>query len=337
MNAKERLLRALRRQPVDRPPAAALATGITVEMMDKSGICWPEAHTDAGKLAGLAETIWLYTGIESIKLPFCMTIEVEALGAEIDYRTIDTLPTEKSHLWDHPDELSIPEDFLDRGRVPTVLEAISQLRRKYDQEVAIVSSIVGPFSLGAKLFGFDNFLIWLLTDPDYVHRIMERLTGLAIRYANKQVEAGADVILIGEATCTGDLISPDTYRDFIAPYHSQMCPSIQAPNVLHICGKSTNHTKYIAEVGANAYNFDEGVDVSIARGYLQGKMALSGNVPTVSMLLNGTPEDVYLASMECLQNGIEILTPGCALPPYTPLENIKAMTRAVRAWIPDPA
>lgn len=337
MNPKERLLNALHGQPVDRPPVAALATGITVEMMEKSGIYWPEAHTDADKLAGLAETIWLYTGVESIKLPFCMTIEVEALGAQIDYRTVDTLPTETGHLWNHPDEMVIPEDFLNRGRAPTVLKAISQLRRKYDQEVAIVTSIVGPFSLGAKLFGFDNFLIWLLTDPDYVHQIMERLTQLAIRYANRQVEAGTDIILIGEATCTGDLISPQTYRDFIAPYHSRLCPSLQAPNVLHICGKSTNHTEFIAGVGANAYNFDEGVDVAIARENLRGKMALSGNVPTVSVLLNGTPEDVYLASLECLQNGIDILTPGCAMAPYTPLENIKAMTKAVRAWIPDPA
>jgi len=35
MNTKERFMNALRLQPVDRPPVAAVVTGITVDMMEK--------------------------------------------------------------------------------------------------------------------------------------------------------------------------------------------------------------------------------------------------------------------------------------------------------------
>jgi MtaA/CmuA family methyltransferase len=301
-------------------------------MMDKVGIYWPEAHTDVDKLVGLAESIFLHTETECIKLPFDMCVEVEAIGASINYRTIDTPPTEIGHIWNHPNEISIPDDFMDRGRVPTVLKAINELRARYDNEVMIVTSIVGPFALGAKLFGFDNFLIWIITNPDYVHQIMEALTPLAIQYANAQVGAGADAVIIGEATCTGDLISPDTYRDFIAPYHSQLCPSIKAPDILHICGKSTNHIPYIAEVGTNCYNFDEGVDIGDAVKYLKGKVAIAGYVPAVNVLLNGTAEETYQASFECIQNGVDILTPGCAMSALTPIENINAMAKAAHDW-----
>ncbi len=332
MNPKKRFLSALHLQAVDRPPVAAVATGITVQMMEKCGLYWPEAHKNVDKLAGLAESIYLHTDIECIKLPFCMTIEVETLGAEINYRTVDTTPTETGHLYNHPDELEIPPDFLDRKRAPTVLKAISKLRKRYDSEVAIVTSIVGPFALGAKLFGFNNFLIWLITNPEWVHQIMEKLTPLAIKYATAQVEAGADAIIIGEATCTGDLISPQTYRDFIAPYHRQLCPAIPAPDILHICGKSTGHLPYIAETGTACYNFDEGVDIKQAYKHLKGKVAIAGYVPTVTVLLNGTPEDVYQASLECLNNGVDLLTPACAMAPHTPLENIAAMTQAVHNW-----
>lgn len=332
MNAKERFLAALRFQPVDRPPVTSIATGITVEMMQRSGIFWPEAHHDAHKLAGLAETIWLYTGIECIKLPFCMTIEVEALGARVDFRTVDTLPTEATHPFTHPDELVIPEDFFERGRVPVVLSAITELHKRYSLEVPVVSSIVGPFSLAAKLFGFSNFLVWLITNPEYVHSIMALLTPLAARYANAQVEAGADAITVGEASCSGDLISPHTYRDFIAPYHKKLCSEINAPTILHICGKSTRHTAYIAETGASAYSFDEGVDISVARQFLAGKVALVGYVPTIKVLLNGTPEEVFQASLDCLDGGVDVLNPGCAMAPYTPLENIRMMLRAAEAW-----
>jgi [methyl-Co(III) methanol-specific corrinoid protein]:coenzyme M methyltransferase len=332
MNTKERFMKALNLQPVDRPPVGAVATGITVEMMEKVGIFWPEAHSDTDLLAGLAESIWLHTDTECIKLPFDMAVEVESLGASVDYRTIDTPPTENKHIYSHPDEIDIPDDFFDRGRVPIVLDAISKLRKRYDGEVPIITSIVGPWALGAKLFGFNDFLIWVITNPGYIHKIMEKLTPLALKYANAQVEAGADAVIVGEATCTGDLISPDTYRDFIAPYHSQLCPNIKAPDILHICGKSTNHVPYIANVGTNCYNFDEGVDIKVAVEYLKGKVAIAGSVPAVNVLLNGTEQDVYQSSVKCLESGVDILTPGCAMSALTPIANINAMAKAAHEW-----
>lgn len=332
MNTKDRFLNALVRQKVDRVPVAAVATGITVEMMDKCGIYWPEAHGDAEKLAGLAESIHLYTNIECIKLPFDMAVEVEALGAPVDYRTRDTVPTETRSICNHPDELVIPGNIFDCGRIPVVLQAISKLRKRYDNEIAIVSSIVGPFSMAEKLFGFENLLTWIITNPEWVDQAMAKLTPLAIRYANAQVHAGADAVIVGEAGCSGDLISPNTYRDLIAPYHSELCPAILAPTILHICGKSTRHIQYIAGTGATAYNFDEGVDITVAHQNLDGKVAVTGYVPAVKVLLNGTPDDVYQSALDCLKNGVDMLTPGCAMAPHTSLENIAAMTRAAQEW-----
>src|SRR5512142_2824533 len=108
METKKRFLNALLRQPVDRIPVAAVATGITVQMMEKRGIFWPAAHRDAKQLAGLAESIHLYTDTECIKLPFDMAVEVEALGAPIDYRTKDTVPTETRRICNSPHEFTVP-------------------------------------------------------------------------------------------------------------------------------------------------------------------------------------------------------------------------------------
>lgn len=335
MNAKTRFMNALHLKAVDKPPVAAVVTGITVGMMEKAGIHYPHAHKDVDQLAGLAASIWEQSGIEAIKLPFGMTVEVEVLGMEIDYGTHDTLPTDIYSIWNDPNDLLIPTDFFDRGRVPIVLKAITRLRKRYEDEVAVLSSIVGPFALSAKLFGFPNLFPWIITDPDKVHQIMDRLTDFAIDYANAQLDAGADVIVLGEATCSGDLISPDTYRDFILPYHKRLCAGIHGPTILHICGKSSNHLPYIAEIGTTCYNFDEGVDPAMARKHLKGKMALAGYVPTVDALLNGTPDMVYQASLECLGNGVDILTPGCSLPQHTTMANIAAMIGARDDWATD--
>jgi [methyl-Co(III) methanol-specific corrinoid protein]:coenzyme M methyltransferase len=332
MNKKERFLNALNLKEIDRPPVAAVATGITVDMQEKCGIFWPKAHKTVDDLAGLAESIYLYTDTECVKLPFDMAVEVEALGGEVDYRTIDTTPTESGHLWNHPDELVIPEDVFDRGRIPVVLEATNKLRKKYDDEIAVVTSIVGPFGLAAKLFGFNNFLMWIITNPDWVHQIMGELTQLAIDYCVAQAEAGADAIILGEATCTGDLISSETYRDFIMPYHSKLCPAVPVPDIMHICGKSGGHIPYIIQTGTACYNFDEGIDLYEAVDLMKGKICIAGSVPTLSVLLNGTPEETYDYSVKCLEAGVDMLTPGCAMAPHTPIDNINAMARAAIEW-----
>ena len=50
------------------------------------------------------------------------------------------------------------------------------------------------------------------------------------------------------------------------------------------------------------------------------------------VLLQGTPEDVYTASMKCIavagKNGGLILSSGCEVPRHTPPENIDQMLRA---------
>ena len=271
MNSKTRFMNALHLQPVDRPPAAAVVTGITVGMMEGAGIYYPDAHHNAEQLAGLAASIWEQTGTEAIKLPFGMTPEVEVLGLEIDFGTYDTLPTDIHSELNHPDELVIPDDFFERGRIPVVMEAISRLRDRYDDEVAILSSSVGPFALSAKMFGFPNLFPWIINEPDYVYQVMDTLTGLTMAMANAELAAGADAIILGEATCSGDLISPETYRDFVLPHHKRLCAGINGPTILHICGKSSGHLPYIAETGTTGYSFDEGIDMAMARQVPEGQ------------------------------------------------------------------
>ena len=331
MNTKERFMNVLHQKPVDRPPLAAVVTAVTVPMMEKTGVYYPDAHHTANDLSKLAASVWEHAQIECIKLPFGMTVEAEALGAPMEWGSKDTLPNEYP-VFNHPGELRIPDNFFDLKRVPIVLDAIGRLRKQYDNEVAVISSIVGPFTLGAKLFGFDNFFPWLITNPDYVTEAMEKLTRLSIAYANAQLEAGADCILIGEAVCSGDLISPDTYRDVIASKHSELAQDIKGPIVQHICGNATRHVPHIAETGAAGYNFDEGADIDVIREYCKGKVAIIGYVPTVEVLLQGSPENVYQASLECLANGVDMLAPGCSIPQHVSFENIAAMRKALEDW-----
>jgi len=325
MQNLQRILHALRHEPVDRIPVTGFLTSVTVELMERCGYSWDQAHYDVERLVELAAAAHNHFGLETLKLPFDMTVEAEALGGKIDTGTRDTLPQLVAHLYEKPEEFVFDRGLLDKGRIPVVLKAITAAKKRYDGEAAVVSSIVGPFTLGTRLFGMDNFLIWAIAEPEKAHAAVECLTRLCIMYATEQAAAGCDVVLIGEAASSGDLISPETYRDIIMPCHRELCHSLSVPSMVHICGNITGHLPYIAETGMTAISFDGKTDVAKAFEVLKGKTALVGYVDTMDTLLNGTPEEVNQSAIDCIHAGVDLLCAGCAWPAHIPTENIRAM------------
>jgi MtaA/CmuA family methyltransferase len=329
MNAVERLLRTLTHQEVDRPPVTGLMTAVTVEMMDAVGVKWPEAHHDPAMMARLAAAAHETCGLESMKLPFDMTVEAGALGAKIDYGTKEQLPQVKEPICRDPEELIAGENFMMQGRIPVVLKAIGMARQEYGEAIPVVSSIVGPFTLSAMLFGFENLFYWMLVEPEKYVIALKKVTDLCIAYAREQLRAGSHLVQVGEASSSGDLISPEHYGKFVAPFQKELCLALDAPKVVHICGNITGHLKYVTGTGMSGISFDQKTDTTEAVKQLKGKVALIGYVPT-PLLADGTPEEVYLSSRECIKAGVDVLNAGCAWPAEVPNENVKAMVRAVR-------
>jgi len=324
MNARDRLLNALTLKPVDRPPVSGLITSITRDVMEKTGVEDPEFHTNPQAMAAIAGGCYEILGLESIKIPFCMTVEASALGAGIFYG--DFFPQVKQTI----DETILEQELSieNRGRVPVVLEAIRILKERYKEEVAVVSAVVGPLSLLGMLLGFEKTFLTLMDEPQQFRSWMNFATNIGIQHAKLQMQAGADAIQIGEAGASGDLTSPQVYHDFILPCHQRISTAISVPTVMHICGKNTRHLEHIQNAGMDAFSFDEKTDIAALSRHLKGKVARVGYVPT-DLLLNGTPEGIYAFSKTCLSD-VDVLNAGCTIPPRTPTENIRAMVAAVK-------
>ena len=86
LDPKTRLRKALARQAVDRPPCicpGGMMNLVTRELMELSGHGWPAAHTDPAAMAALAAAAHGAGCFENHGLPFCMTVEAQALGARV--------------------------------------------------------------------------------------------------------------------------------------------------------------------------------------------------------------------------------------------------------------
>ena len=329
MDPIHRLLSALSHEGIDRPPVTGLMTAVTVEMMDAAGVKWPDAHHDPSAMATLASAAHETCGLESMKLPFDMTVEAGAFGAKIDYGTKNALPQVQEHPYRDPEELAVEEKWMEQGRIPVVLEAIHLSRKKYGGEIPVVSSIVGPFTLSAMLFGFENLFYWMLVEPEKYVMALETVANVCIVYAREQFRAGSHAVQIGEASSSGDLISSEHYKRFVAPYHEKLCRAAEGPMVVHICGNITGHLRHMAGTGMSGISFDQKTDMQEAVKQLKGRVALVGYVPT-RLLLEGTLDEVYAFARGCIESGVDVLNAGCAWPADSPNENIRAMVRAAK-------
>ena len=148
-------------------------------------------------------------------------------------------------------------------------------------------------------------------------------------FANLQVRAGADAISFPDHA-TGDLVSPQMYRDFLVHLHQKIVTRIGAPIILHICGNTLNRAQYIAEERFDCFHYDTKTDVIELKKVL-GKnttTTLIGGINNPEVLLFGTPEDVKEQAYFAAKAGVEILAPECAIPLRTPNKNLKAIAEA---------
>ena len=147
MTGRERLLNALAGKPTDRPSVISACQYASYELMDATGASWPEAHRDAELMATLsgkggAEII----GLDAIRAPYCQTIEAEALGAKIKSGGKTHIPSIAEHPYKLDDTPECPADFLERGRVPVALKAISLMKERYGDQVLVMGHTQNVFT-----------------------------------------------------------------------------------------------------------------------------------------------------------------------------------------------
>jgi [methyl-Co(III) methanol-specific corrinoid protein]:coenzyme M methyltransferase len=302
---------------------------ISVGLMEKTGIFFPEAHLSSKKMAELAAAGYEALGFDTIMPEFSVQQEAEALGCVVDWGSPTMMPDAKTHPVKEIEHLQIPEDILEKPSMRVVLEALELLRKDYRDHVGIIGKVMGPWTISYHLAGVQNFLLWTLTDPDKVHGFLERLKEVTIKFAKAQLKAGADVIVIADHA-TGDLVSPKTYQDFLLPVHQEINQRIGGPTILHICGNCADRLRLFVAAGFDAYHFEWQIDTKMAVQIVNREMSLVGNISNKEVLFGGTPKDVYQQARYSIEAGVDILAPECAVPLQTPIENLRAIVEAAR-------
>lgn len=333
MSPRERMLAALKGEPVDRVPVFSANQTATYSQMDVTGAEWPEAHMKAEPMAKLAAGAYTVLGFDAVRVPYCQTIESEALGATVKYAGREGVPRIDVHPFHVGDSPDYPEDFLTLGRVPELLEAVRLLKAWHGDDVVVMGNVVGPFSIVANLVGITDALKASFKKPDSLIGLLELAEKAGTALAHALVEAGADVIVIEDMMASIDVISPPIYLNLAQPYEKKQLQNFPAgiPTIMHICGKVNSIGKMIAETGVTALSVEPSVDARALVADLatfDRAIPLIGGVDAVTTLFSGTPDDVRADVRKALADGYAMIAPGCSVPPTTATENLLAMVEA---------
>ncbi|GAI84988.1 unnamed protein product, partial [marine sediment metagenome] len=199
--------------------------------MNKVGVHFPEAHTDAGQMAELAAGGYEVLGFDTVMPEFSVQQEAAALGCEVNWGSDTMMPEILTHPVKDVSDVVIPENLLEKPSMRVILDAISLLRHEYGDRVAIIGKVMGPWTICYHLVGVEDFLIMTVLEPDKVRSLLEAYIPVTVAFANAQLRAGADVVTLPDHA-TGNMVSPKTYAQFLVPLHRKMLPQIGGPTIL---------------------------------------------------------------------------------------------------------
>lgn len=346
MNLKENLLKVLSGEKMDITPVISVTQIGIVEAMEKTGVYWPDAHTDPEKMATLGSSLYELAGLECARIPFCLTVEAEAMGCKVDLGTKDRTPLVTESPFESASDIKTPEDFSSNGRIPSVLEAVKILKKKYGNTLPVIVGITGPFTLTGHLLGVEKLVRSMRLRPADVELALDKALEVSIEYARTLSEMEPDIICVADPTSATELINPLQFKTIVKPRLEDLAAEIDSRKVLHICGSAEPILKDMADIGFDGLSIEEKVDVRRAKEELGGggkiirvggravsmgggkESKLIGNISSSQTLFMGSPDEVKVKVKNALEAGVDIVAPSCGLAPESPLKNIQAMVEA---------
>lgn len=257
--------------------------------------------------------------------------ETSAFGAKVEFipegvpkclehivKTIDDV-----HALRNPDVYKA-ERTLDR------IKGGELYRKLLKDSVPVFGWIEGPLAEACDLVGVSEMLMMLMMDPDFCHFLLDKCLITAKDFAKAQIDAGCDVIGIGDAICSQ--IDSNMYDEYVKDRHRELVKYIQSLGAkvkMHICGDINHLLPSLSDLNLDILDLDSQVELDYAHQLLDANVALCGNINPVT-IQNSTKGQIIQITSSLIENqrGKKfILSGGCEITLSTPHQNLKAMKK----------
>ena len=335
----ELLLKALKGQPLERPP---------VWMMRQAGRYLPDFMKLKKKYdfftrcqtPELATEITLMpidqVGVDAAIIFSDILVVLQAMNIEVEMRDgigpyIPQPINSKAAL----DQVILPDVEEHLGYV---FEAVRMTKDALIDRVPLIGFAGAPWTLfcyavqGQGSKNFDRAKAFSFQEPEMAKELLQRITTTTIAYLREKVKAGADVIQLFDSW--GGLLSPPDYQEFSWPYLQQIVDALSGSVPVIVFGKGCWFSlQEMSKSGASALGIDWTCSARNARYLSGGQITLQGNFDPsrllspiseiktqVKQMINAFGKDRYIVNL------------GHGILPNIPVDHAKAFVDAVKEY-----
>jgi hypothetical protein len=259
----------------------------------------------------------------------------------LDPERLDTIDDYPGYIWNTYHIHELP-DTKDRGPLVDIpdyfLNLLRLVKAKAGLEVSIHAEVFSPFTHYMELFGYQQALMGLKTDPAKSHAVLDRFSQVAIAWAQALTKEGVDAILISSAFAGAPFLSRKMYKDFVVPCEFQVTSAVKktgTPVYTHTCGRIGDRLDLMLETGTQGVDtldpppLGDG-DLIAAKRDFGDRLFFKGNMNSVAILDYKNEAEVIADASSRIEAGMPgagyILSTACSVSPRVEPWKIELLT-----------
>ena len=275
------------------------SVGISAEVTSGLGLEFPDAYMHSDTMQVLAEAIKKHDDAAFCLLPFCRTVEAEAMGAVLNYGDANTGPRAKDPICStSEDVLALPDVDVTKGRMAEVLDACAKLKAKGE---TVCLEVTGPFTMLNALMEPRKVFRAYRKDHDGMVKVFEKLGDSLLAYIEAGKKAGVDVFIFSDSAGAPELLGPkfmtQAVEDFYHPFLKKVGKIMDDSCIFLLCPKFTFAVIDTGFGEFREHELEPGIDFLDAMLQMRGKAKIGGQVCIKNIgvkLANGRFREIVL-------------------------------------------
>ncbi len=211
-----------------------------------------------------------------------------------------------------------------------VYDTIKLVRERLSDDKALIGFTGAPWTLatymiegqGSKTYNICKKLIY--TEPEFMHKLLAKVTEVVKYYLEKQIEAGVDVVQIFDSWAAA--LEKSKYMEFSWPYMKEIAAYIKAkyPHIpIIIFPKGI--PAYLDEIDGDfdVFGVDWSTPMALAKEKLGERYVLQGNMEPCRLYSKEATYECVTSIAETMKDGRHIFNLGHGILPDVPVENAR--------------
>ncbi len=217
------------------------SAGISGEVTEGLKLTFPDAYLHHETMAALSKALKAHDKAAFCELPFCHTVEAEAMGGIVNYGNEVAGPRAKEYICTTPEELlELPEIDLSAGRIHEVLLACKELREEGEHVVLQVS---GPFTILNVLIDAKYVFKAMRKKPELMKEVFWKLGNEILKFMEEAKRYGVELISYADSSGGLNILGPKMAEQVVEDFTYEFLKKAEAltddKTMILLCPKTT--------------------------------------------------------------------------------------------------